>query len=54
METLYNVEQRNAEDNAEVGGCRIVWYQSLTYFQNKLIQLFDIMFKRYELVWPQC
>jgi hypothetical protein len=52
METLNNVEQRDAEDNAEVGGCRIVRYQSLTYFRNKLIQHFDIMFKRYELVWP--
>lgn len=55
METVNNRELHGAEHNAEaeVGGCRIVRYLSLNYFRNKLIQHFDIMFKRYELVWPQ-
>jgi hypothetical protein len=49
METINNIERM---DN-EIDGCRIVWYLSLKYFREKLIEYFDIMFQRYQLVWPQ-
>lgn len=51
METM-NAGER-IDDDANEEAIRIVRYFSLKYFRNKLIQHFDIMFKRYQLVWPQ-
>jgi hypothetical protein len=51
METINDIEViEEDDDNVPI---RIVRYLSLTYFRNKLIQHFDIMFQRYQLVWPQ-
>jgi len=49
METVNNVERIDRE----VDGYRIVRYLSLKFFRDRLIEHFDIMFKRYQLVWPQ-
>ena len=40
-------------DDASIDGIKIVRHLSLAYFRKKLIVHFDIMFKRFQLLWPQ-
>jgi len=56
METVNAIEQNShvvQNENDEASTVRIVRYLSLQYFRKKLIEHFDIMFKRYQLVWPK-
>jgi hypothetical protein len=54
---MVNVTKQNSDvvqnENDEASTVRIVRYLSLQYFRKKLIEHFDIMFKRYQLVWPK-
>jgi hypothetical protein len=56
METVNATEQNSdvvQNENDEASTVRIVRYLSLQYFCKKLIEHFDKMFKRYQLVWPK-
>ncbi len=56
METV-NATKQNTHvvdnDDFDASNVRIVQYLSLQYFRKNLIEHFDIMFKRYQLVWSK-
>jgi len=51
META-NVERGDIQEEQQGGHIRVVRYLSLAYFRSKLIEHFDILFCRRQLVWP--
>ena len=54
--SIEGIEEDNDEDDFEEHGegeVRIVRNLSLKYFRSKLVEHFDIKFRRNELVWPR-